>query len=176
MTESAKLRIVVIGAGMIANAGHIPAFRNLADEVEIVGVSSRDPARVAATAERHGIPQAYTSWRAMLADLQPDLAVVTTPNTSHAEITIAALESGADVLCEKPAAAAYADAQAMFAAARRTGRLLMIVQTGRYSAEIQAAKEWTDEGRLGEVYYAETSALRRRGVPQWGRFHMRADS
>ena len=171
-----KLRVVVIGAGMIANAGHIPAWRNLADEVEIVGISSRSVERARSAAQRNDIPGAYDSWRAMLAELAPDVAIVTTPNTSHHEITVGALEAGAHVLCEKPVATTYAEAEAMFDAAEAAGRILMVGQTGRFSAETQAAKEWADDGQLGEVYYAETSALRRRGVPKWGRFHMKADS
>jgi predicted dehydrogenase len=64
----------------------------------------------------------------------------------------------------------------MYAAAEDAGRTLMISQTGRFSTAAKAAHEFAAEGRLGEVYYAECSALRRRGVPTWGRFHLKADS
>jgi predicted dehydrogenase len=60
----------------------------------------------------------------------------------------------------------------MFDAAETAGRALLIAQTGRFSNSAMAAKEIANDGRLGEIYYAETAALRRRGVPTWGHFHM----
>jgi predicted dehydrogenase len=64
----------------------------------------------------------------------------------------------------------------MYDTAEKVGRLLVIAQTGRFSSSAQAAHEIASTGQLGEVYYAETSALRRRGTPTWGRFHIEADS
>jgi predicted dehydrogenase len=173
MTER-PLRVAILGAGMIANAGHVPAWQHAG--AEIVAIQSRTLSKAQETARREGIPHAYDDWRALLAEQAPDVVSICTPNSSHAELTIAALEAGAHVLCEKPVATTYADALAMFQAAERAGRVLMVGQSGRFGAEIQAAKRLVEGGQLGEIYYAETSALRRRGVPQWGRFHMRADS
>ncbi|MFH1086288.1 MAG: Gfo/Idh/MocA family oxidoreductase [Chloroflexota bacterium] len=171
-----RLRVALIGAGMIANAGHVPAWRNAQDEAELVAVFSRDLGKAQRTAQRAGIPAAYDSVDKMLAEAQPDVAVICTPNTSHHAITLKALRAGAHVLCEKPAATTRAEIEEMFAVARKVGRTLMIGQSGRFNPTMSAAKAFADEGRLGEVYYAETSALRRRGVPQWGRFHIKADS
>jgi predicted dehydrogenase len=170
-----RIRVAIVGAGMIANAGQIPAWQHV-EEAEIVGVYNHHLGRARDTAARHGIAAAYDDYPRMLDELQPDLAVVCTPNVSHRRYAIEALQAGAHVLCEKPVAAGYGDAVAMYDAAEAAGRTLYVGQTGRLSGAVMAAKAFADAGELGEVYYAETASLRRRGVPTWGRFHMRSAS
>jgi predicted dehydrogenase len=172
----AKLRVAIAGAGMIANAGHIPAWRNLDAEVEVIAIYNHHMQKAQNTAKRHGIEHAYDDWSKLLSEQQPDVVSICTPNTTHEWYTIAALEAGAHVLCEKPIAASYAAASRMFEKAKQVGRVLFVGQTGRFSSKAMAAKAIVDAGQLGEIYYAETSALRRRGVPKWGRFHIKADS
>jgi len=170
-----RIRVAIGGAGMIANAGHIPAWQGQ-DEAEVVGVYNHHLGRARDTAARHGIASAYDDYARMLAELRPDVVVVCTPNTSHRQYTVEALRAGAHVLCEKPVAASYEDAVAMYEAADAAGRMLYVGQTGRFSGTVMAAKAFADAGELGEVYYAETASLRRRGVPTWGRFHMTSAS
>lgn len=171
-----KLSVALIGAGMIANAGHIPAWRNLHDDVELVGICDVDERRARDTAQRHGIPQAFGDHRVMLAALRPDIVSVCTPNAYHAQYAVAALEAGCHVFCEKPIATSLAEAQAMYAAAERAGRVLMVSQTMRWGPQQIAAKQLAQKGTLGEIYYAETAAMRRRGTPQWGQFHIKSAS
>ncbi len=172
----AKLKVGVIGTGMIAVAGHLPAWKNLAADVEVVGVADILQDRAHLVAETEGIPNAFGDWRKMLEALDLDIVSVCTPNAYHKEQTLAALRAGAHVLCEKPVATSKTDAVEMFDAADAAGRTLMIGQTARFSPESAAAKEICDAGRLGEMYYAETYFLRRRGIPKWGQFHMKEHS
>jgi predicted dehydrogenase len=166
------LKVGIIGTGMIANAAHIPAWQALGHEVEIVGAADILEDRARTVAEAHGIAHAFGDWRAMLDELDLDIVSVCTPNAYHAEQTIAALEAGANVLCEKPIATCHDDAVRMYEAADAADRLLMISQTARFNEKARAAKEICDSGRLGEIYYAETWFLRRRGIPKWGQFHI----
>ena len=168
-----KLRVAVVGAGMIGNAAHIPAWKNLTEDIEVVGVADVSEERARQTADRYDIPHASGNWSEMLAKLSPDVVSVCTPNVYHRAVTEAALKGGAHVLCEKPIATSYADAVAMYDTALAAGRTLMVSQTVRFSGNMMAAKEIAAAGRLGEMYYAETSALRRRGIPKWGMFHMK---
>ncbi len=174
--SNGRLRVAVIGTGMIANAGHIPAWQNLREDVEIVAVSDALEERARLIAETKGIPKAYGDWRRMLAEEKPDVVSVCTPNAYHREQSVAALEAGAHVLCEKPAAVCCDDAAAMFDAAEKAGRVLFIGQTARFCGQSLAAKEIASSGRLGEMYYAETYFLRRRGIPKWGQFHIKQHS
>lgn len=169
-------RVAIIGTGMIANAGHIPAWKNLKGDVEIVAVANQTEAKARLTAENEGIPQVYVDWQKMLDEVAPDIVSICTPNTYHKEQTVAALKAGAHVFCEKPVATCYADAVEMFETAEAAGRRLFVTQTARFSGCSFAAKEIVEAGRLGEMYYAETYYLRRRGIPTWGRFHIREHS
>ena len=87
------------------------------------------------------------------------------PTDLHAEVTVAALEAGKHVLCEKPMALTVAECDRMVAAAKASGRFLMIAHCIRFWPEYIALKEIVDSGQYGKV----TSALFRRisGLPKW---------
>jgi predicted dehydrogenase len=169
-------KVAIIGTGMIANAAHIPAWKNLKDDITIVAVADLDQDRAKLVAAKEGIAHAYGDWEKMLSAVKPDIVSVCTPNKYHKEQTIAALEAGAHVLCEKPVATCYADAVKMFDTAEAAGRVLFVCQSLRFYNHMIAAKEFVDERRLGQIYFAEVIGLRRRGIPTWGQFHMKKHS
>ena len=92
----------------------------------------------------------YTSYKELLADASIDVIHVCTPNDSHAEISIAALEAGKHVLCEKPMAKTAADARLMLEASKRTGKKLSIGYNNRYRADSRYLKDLAAAGELGE--------------------------
>jgi predicted dehydrogenase len=98
------------------------------DEVEIVAFCDIIEQRAADSAKEFGIERAnfHTDYKELLKNDSIDIVHVCTPNKSHSEITIAALEAGKHVLCEKPMAKSYADAAKMVETAKRTGKKLTI--------------------------------------------------
>lgn len=93
----------------------------------------------------------YTDWRAMLREARLDLLVVALPTDLHAEVSIAALEAGVHVLCEKPMAIDAVQAERMAAAAERTGRRLMIGQCLRFWPQYEALKRLIDARTHGAL-------------------------
>lgn len=168
-----KFRVAIIGTGMIGQYAHIPAWKALPDAVELVGAADIIEERAKKAAEYHGIPHAYGDWQDMLDEVQPDIVSVCTPNVYHKDPTIGALKAGAHVLCEKPISISAEDAEEMYDIAESGGRELFVTQTARFNERARAAKSLAESGKLGEMYYAETAALRRRGIPKWGVFHMK---
>jgi len=167
-------KVAIIGTGMIANAAHVPAWLALKDDVEIVAVTDLVEANAVQTAATVGSGcKVYSDADKMLAEVKPDIVSVCTPNNYHNEYTIKALKAGANVLCEKPAAPGAAQVQEMYDVAKAAGKYLLVGQSMRWFDESLAAKEFAETGGLGEVYYAETAWMRRRGVPTWGMFHMK---
>ncbi len=167
MSSNNRIKVGVIGAGAIATHCHIPAYQALPD-VEVVAVADATPGRAQEVAGKFGIARAFTDYRDLLAVDGLKVVSICSPNAFHAEQTIAALEAGINVLCEKPMAIAYDDAVRMVDTAKRTGKLLMIGMTNRFREDIQAMRQYAVDGLLGEIYYMKAGWLRRSGIPGYG--------
>lgn len=113
------LRIGLLGAAGIAPRAMIEPVRRR-DDAEVAAVASRHDASTFAS--RHGIGTAYPGYGELLADESVDLVYIALPPSEHARWTIAALEAGKDVLCEKPMTMDAAEARDVLATAERTGR------------------------------------------------------
>lgn len=165
------LRIGFIGCGGIANQKHFPGMYGI-EGVELVAFCDLIVERAEKAAKQYGTPDAkvYTDYHELLADPTIDAVHVLTPNVKHCQISCDAMEAGKHVLCEKPMAATYADAKKMIETRDRTGKLLTIGYQYRHFVVNQTAKKVVEDGQLGEIYYAEASFIRRRGVPTWGVF------
>lgn len=164
------VRIGIIGCGGIANGKHMPGLQKV-ESARMVAFCDIVPERAQEAAAKYGAPdaQVFTDYSDLLA-LDLDVVHVLTPNSSHAPITIAALEAGKHVMCEKPMATTYTEGKAMVDAAKRAGRKLTIGYQNRFRADSLYLKKCCENGDLGEVYYARAQAIRRRGVPTWGVF------
>ncbi len=107
----------------------------------------------------------YTDYRELLADPEIDGVSICTWNNTHAEISIAALEAGKNVLVEKPLCKTVEEAKRVEEAVRRSGKILQVGFVRRYASNTNILKQFIDNGDLGEIYYAKASCLRRLGNP-----------
>lgn len=159
-----KLGIGIIGAGHISRH-HLEALAGTPEAV-CRGIVDVIAERAAQRAEEFHIPDRGTDYRVLLDDPTVDAVIVCTPPYAHAEPTIAALEAGKHVLCEKPFALDVAEADAMVAAAERTGNFLCMASArSRLHPALMAARKLVEDGALGRVYHARTTFLRQRGRP-----------
>ena len=127
------IRIGIIGCGGIANNKHMPALAKV-EAVEMVAFCDIIEERASKAREEFGTDAAnvYTDYKELLKNQEIDVIHVCTPNISHAEISIAAMESGKHVMCEKPMAKTSEEAEAMIAAMNRTGKKLTIGYQNRF--------------------------------------------
>jgi predicted dehydrogenase len=150
ITSARPLRIGILGASGIAPAAVIrPAKRR--SDVVIAAVASRSADAAADYAALHGIETAYGSYAELFADPTIDLVYNALPVSGHASMTIAALEAGKHVLCEKPFAMNAGEARRMREAAHATDRRLIEAFHDRYhplSLEIDAIAA---SGKIGDI-------------------------
>ncbi len=160
----AKTKIGIIGTGNIARC-HLDGYKKL-DNVEIYAFCDINPDRLKAMGEEYGVTRLFTDKDEMLAACpELDAVSVCTWNSAHAECTIAALNAGKHVICEKPMAMNAAEAEEMLAAAKKNDRLLMIGFVRRFGNDCKVLKEFVDAGDFGDIYYAKATYLRRAGAP-----------
>lgn len=147
----AKLRWGVLSTAKIGTEKVIPAMQR-GEYSKVVAIGSRDPHRAQAAAERLGIARAHGSYEELLADPEIDAVYNPLPNHLHVPLSIAALEAGKHVLCEKPIGLSAAEGQQLVAAGRRHPRLkLMEAFMYRHHPQWQRAKKIVASGGVGQL-------------------------
>ena len=161
---SDKLKVGIIGTGLIGKS-HVRGYQSMRDDVEIVAVADIDESEAQRVAQEYDIPRVFADYRDLLKIDEIDSVDVCLPNFLHAPITIAALEAGKHVYCEKPMAKTGPEAVAMYETAQRTGKKLSVQMARVFSKETRTAKHLIEADALGNLYYIKTSHYRRRGRP-----------
>lgn len=166
-----KVSVGMIGCGGIAMGKHLPSLAKV-EEAEVRAFFDVSKERAEEARSKYGTPDAkiYSNVHELLNDPAIEVVHICTPNDTHAELSIAAMEAGKHVLCEKPMAKTAADARKMLEVSERTGRKLSIAYQNRFRADSRWLKEASLKGELGEIYVAKAHAVRRRAVPTWGVF------
>ncbi|MEA3319926.1 MAG: Gfo/Idh/MocA family oxidoreductase [Bacillota bacterium] len=163
-----KLRMGIIGVGGIAQNRHIPTFLKMDEKVTITAISDVNEETAKMVGKKFGINNVYAHYADMFEHV--DAVTICTPNKFHAEITIAALEAGLHVFCEKPMAMRPDECEAMVVAAEKSGKQLAIAYHYRFMKESVAAKRLVDADEIGRPIVARARGMRRRKVPGWGVF------
>ncbi len=158
-----KIRIGIIGVGLIGKS-HLEKYSKI-EGAEIVAVCDVNEQEARNVAEKYNVPSVYTDFREMLQRDDIEAVDVCLHNNFHEPVTIAALEAGKHVYCEKPIAGTYLDGKKMVDAAKEFGKKLHIQLATLYVKETKAAKELIDGGKLGKIYHARSNGFRRRGRP-----------
>ncbi len=158
-----EIRIGIIGVGQIGKH-HLATWQKI-PAARVVALCDIDPGELSRVASGAGITATMTDFRRLIARDDIDAVDVCLHNNLHAPVTVAALEAGKHVYCEKPMAGTYRDAESMREASRRTGRKLSIQLSTLFAPETRAANELIREGRLGRIYHARSTGFRRRGRP-----------
>ncbi|MGW0812907.1 Gfo/Idh/MocA family protein [Streptomyces viridiviolaceus] len=148
--RTARRRVAVVGTGAVVTDSHLPALGAHAERVELVAAVDVDRTRLDAFREGAGGRIAgYPSLGAMLDAERPDLVLIGTPPSLHREQTVAALEAGAWVLCEKPLCLSLAEYDDIAAAEEASGAYASVIFQHRYGSGAAHARELIAGGELG---------------------------
>jgi predicted dehydrogenase len=159
-----KIKVGIIGTGGISQF-HMNGYKSMPELCEVTAVCDIDKEKVMAYAEKYGVPHWYTDYNEMMANEKLDSVSVTTWNSAHCGAAVAALNGGANVICEKPMAMNAAEAKLMEETAKKNNKLLQIGFVRRFGTDAEAAKDFIDSGSAGDIYFANVSYLRRNGCP-----------
>lgn len=141
----------IIGLGNIAHLFVQDLL--LVKEASIGAVASRNQSKANRFAEKYKVAKAYGNYQALLKDPDIDIIYIATPHNSHEQLSIAALEAGKHVLCEKPLAVNQSQVQQMIAVAQEEGRFLMEAFWAKFNPSIKKVLALIDKGVIGAVNY-----------------------
>ncbi len=157
-----KLRIGLIGCGGITFQNHLPGFA-LCPEVEVSALCDTNETCLERARQRTGIQTVTTRYAEVVARDDIDAVVIATPNITHQPIALAAIAAGKHVLCEKPLAMNFPDAQEMALAADRAGVRHMTAFTYRFVPAMRYLAHLIQQGELGQPYHFRSCRLQ-----DWG--------
>lgn len=143
------LKTAVIGVGSMGR-NHARVYWEM-PEAELVGISDINPETAQAIAQRYGT-QAYTDYRKLLDQGQPDAVTLAVPTVQHLDVALEVIDRGIDLLIEKPIAFSVPEGKQIIAAAKKAGVKLFIGHIERFNPAVIALKDHITQGDLGRVF------------------------
>ncbi|PID57300.1 MAG: dehydrogenase [Ignavibacteriae bacterium] len=158
-------KIVVIGLGGVAQLVHLPILSKI-KSVKIAAVSELNKTRLKTIAEKFNVKEKYTDYKEMLNHVEFDAAIISTPTNTHKQIAIDCLNSGKDVLVEKPIALSYQEAKEIDDAAKKNKRKVMVGMNFRFRPDAMMLKSLINSGELGDIFYIKCGWARKQSSNQ----------
>lgn len=165
------IKAAVVGLGQIAWYAHCPYLAK-SDNFQLLGVYDMVEVRLQKTAQEFNT-KAYFSYCQLLEDPEVDLVIITTPPSSHAELAVQALNSGKNVIVDKPMCLSVVEADKMIEAAQKNKKMLSVFQNRRWDADYLTVKKTIESGLLGDIFVFESRVMgygigwARFGVPEF---------
>lgn len=162
------LKVGIIGTGGIS-AAHILGYLEFPDDCAIVALADPTPEKAARKAGELGLSDVtvYTDAYELIAAGDVDLVSIATPPSSHATLTVAALDAGIHVIVEKPMAPSLEECDAMLAAQRRSGKVLSVIAQNRFRDDLALLNDAVRSGLLGSVSFLRIDSAWWRGLPYY---------
>lgn len=148
--------VAIIGSGNVVSA-HINSLSEFPDKCKIVGLVDIYPEKAVALKEKFNLDcETFSDYKELLAsDLKIDIINICTPPFTHAEMAVACMDKGINVILEKPMAPSLADCDAMIEAEKRNGVLLACIAQNRYRPDVYKLKQMIDSNIAGRVVFTE---------------------
>jgi UDP-N-acetylglucosamine 3-dehydrogenase len=145
-----SLRVGLIGSGFIAKQKHLPAWKKVARNAQVVALCDPNVAQAEELARMQGIPKVYKDFQQMLEVERLDAVDICSPPRTHADLAMRALKAGAHALIEKPMAINTEECDRIIAAARESGRKICVAHSDLFYPSFLKAREMVKEGTIGE--------------------------
>ena len=158
-----KLRVGIIGAGWPGQQ-HARALLG-GNRAVLQACSEQEPARASEFVKTYAPKSLYNDYSDLLGDREVDAAVICLPNYLHFPATLAALEAGKHVLCEKPPTMNGAEMKVLQEEAEKRGLVYFFSRQFRFTPAMRTARDLISQGQLGTTYFAEAVWVRSRGIP-----------
>jgi predicted dehydrogenase len=164
VSESEQIRAGLIGCGDISRA-HVPGMTDAG--AKLVALCDLDKGNCEAVARQYDLDgvEMYTDYKALLARDDLDFVTVATPVAYHVPITLDALDAGLHVACEKPSALSVEENRKVVEAERKTGKKVIFFSARMRHGYPKLARQYIQDGDLGEIYRVDVQYYRRRGRP-----------
>jgi predicted dehydrogenase len=144
------VRIGLVGAGAIAQLAHLPVLSKIKG-ARLVAIADNDQVKARALAERMDVPNVFTDLEELLDLDQVDAVVLATPNHLHEPHVLRALKSKVDVLCERPLSLTSRGVERILAAAKQSGRKVVVGNNHRFRSDVQQLYRFLQGGELGRL-------------------------
>lgn len=155
-----KTRVAVIGLGSVAQMVHLPNLIKIKNS-EISAVAEINKNTLNLVADKFNVKKRFTNYTELLKDDQTDAVIISTPTHLHKQIAIDCLESGKDILVEKPLARDVKEGEAIIESAKKNNRKLMVGMNLRYRPDAMLIRSLIDAGEIGDPYYIKCGWVRK---------------
>jgi predicted dehydrogenase len=149
-TSKEPVRLGLVGAGAIAQLAHLPVLAKIKG-AQLVALCDNDGPKASAIAERLGVPDVFTDFEDLLELDEVDAVVIATPNHLHEPHVLRALKSKVDVLCERPLSMTSRGVERILAAAKQSGRKVVVGNNHRFRSDVQQLYRFLQGGELGRL-------------------------
>ena len=160
-----KVKIGIIGLGGIAQVVHLPILSKI-PKVEIAGAAEVNKNRLNTVSEKFGLTNTFSDYKEMIKNIELNAVIIASPTNTHREIAVDVLNSGLDVLIEKPIALNFTEAVQIEKAAQKNNRKAMVAMNMRFRPDAMLLKSLIGSGAIGKVFYISCSWLRRKSSQQ----------
>lgn len=164
---SSKVRIAIIGAGLVSDFHHVPGIK-LDSRCELAAVCDPNAALLEQRKQEWGPAKYTTSYEEIAADRNIDAVIIATPNFTHQPIALACISAGQHVMCEKPLGVSYEEARTMYQAAKAKNVLHMTAFTYRFAPSMRYLKHLLITGGLGTPRHFRSQRFLDLPETSWG--------
>ena len=157
-----KIKLGIIGCGIITKEAHLPAMKRLTEQMEVIAVCNRSKPKAVEIARELDLATnaVWTDWKKMIETVNDlDAVLIALPITLNYEVSRACCEAGLSVLCEKPAAATKEDAEASSELSSRYNVTYMTAENFHYEPRFCKAAELVNAGTIGKVHSIQWNVL-----------------